>query len=142
MKLRLVDSGWGHLLSDALHTDHSKVRVICPFIKERAAQRILEYGSPAQFQVITRFDLNCFLQGASDVAALRLLFEAGAQIRGVRNLHAKAYIVGSRSIVTSANLTEQALSRNHEFGFVADDLRLSQHATPISISYGSAQDRM
>lgn len=121
MKLRLVDSGWGHLLSDALHTDHSKVRVICPFIKERAARRILEYGSPAQFQVITRFDLNCFLQGASDVAALRLLFEAGAQIRGVRNLHAKAYIVGSRSIVTSANLTEQALSRNHEFGFVADD---------------------
>lgn len=121
MKLKLVDSGWGQLLSNALRADHSKVRVICPFIKERAAWRILEYGNPPQILVITRFDLNCFLQGASDIAALRLLYEAGAQIRGVRNLHAKAYLIGSRAIVTSANLTEQALSRNHEFGFLSDD---------------------
>lgn len=121
MKFKLIDSGWGTLLSNALRADHSKVFVICPFIKEHTARRFFEYGRPDQFQVITRFDLNCFLQGASDVAALRLLYEAGAQIRGVRNLHAKAYLVGSRVIVSSANLTEQALSRNHEFGFVADD---------------------
>jgi hypothetical protein len=45
----------------------------------------------------------------------------GAQIRGVRNLHAKLYLFGPRAVVTSANLTETALLRNHEFGFVAED---------------------
>lgn len=57
----------------------------------------------------------------SDTSALRLFLAAGAQIRGFQNLHAKVYLVGNRAIVTSANLTEQALNRNHEFGFSSDD---------------------
>ena len=41
----------------------------------------------------------------------------GAGVRGIRNLHAKLYVFGSdRSIVTSANLTEPALTKNAEFG--------------------------
>src|SRR5262249_9128796 len=38
---------------------------------------------------------------------------------------AKLYLFGQhRAIVTSANLTETALSRNHEFGFVADEAEI------------------
>jgi hypothetical protein len=40
MNFRLVDSGWGQLLNDALKKDHSHVRVISPFIKKRAAARL------------------------------------------------------------------------------------------------------
>ena len=122
MNFRLADSGWDKLLDDALATDKSRVRIVRPFIKETAAKRLLRHGLPTRLEVITRYDLNCFRDGVSDLAALRCLLDAGAKIRGVKNLHAKAYLIGeSRAIVTSANLTEQGLTRNREFGFFADD---------------------
>jgi hypothetical protein len=121
MNFRLVDSGWLGLLGRALQEENSRVRIICPFIKEQAALRILEHGRPQNLQVITRFDLDAFVEGASDVEALQILQSRGAQIRGIRNLHAKVYLIGSNAIVTSANLTMQALRRNHEFGFESSD---------------------
>jgi len=122
MSFRLVDSGWDRILDDALAADNSRVRIICPFIKETAAKRLLKHGRPKLFEVITRYDLNCFRDGVSDIAALQLLLKAGAKIRGIKNLHAKAYLVGEgHVIVTSANLTEKGLTRNHEFGFCAED---------------------
>jgi hypothetical protein len=122
MKFRLVDTGWAAHLEDALRVDHSRIRVIAPFIKERAAERLLKAGRPETLEVITRFNLDDFSDGVSDIAALRLLMKSGARIRGIKNLHAKLYLFGDRrAIVTSANLTEAALLRNHEFGFLAED---------------------
>jgi hypothetical protein len=122
MNFRLVDSGWDQILNEALTADNSAIRIICPFIKENAAKRLLQYGRPKQLEVITRFDLNCFRDSVSDISALRLLLRAGAKIRGIKNLHAKAYLIGpDHAIVTSANLTEQGFLRNHEFGFHAQD---------------------
>jgi len=119
---RLVDSGWGDELDAALKTDHSHLRIICPFIKKKVAERLLKYGVPQNIQIITRFNLHDFYDGVSDIQALRLLLKKGAKIRGVRNLHSKVYLFGNRrAIVTSANLTEAGLSRNQEFGFVAED---------------------
>ena len=72
--------------------------------------------------VITRFNLIDFAEGVSDVASLRKLLDADARVRGVQNLHAKLYIFGkSRAIITSCNLTEAALIRNHEFGMIIED---------------------
>jgi hypothetical protein len=59
--------------------------------------------------------------GVSDIEALRSLLDAGAQVRGIRHLHAKLYLFGkSCAVVTSANLTIAALDRNEEFGAVLD----------------------
>jgi PLD-like domain len=122
MNFRLVDTSWNAVLQDAIDSNRSGVQIICPFIKKHAAKRFLASRKPQAFQVITRFHLDDFANGVSDLAALRLLLENGAVIRGVRNLHAKLYLFGeSRAIVTSANLTEAALFRNHEFGFVAEE---------------------
>jgi hypothetical protein len=122
MSFRLVDTGWDTVLDDAIQKDHSELRIICPFIKHGAAIRLLAHGVPQSMQVITRFDPAIFCAGVSDLSALRLLMENGATIRGVKHLHAKLYLFGgSQVVVTSANLTEAALVRNHEFGFVADD---------------------
>lgn len=121
MKFRLVDSGWDKVLDAALAADHAIIRVVCPFIKKRGAERLLKYGRPKTLQVITRFNLDDFCNGVSDVNALRCLLDHGARIRGVRDLHAKMYVFGTkRAIVTSANLTDAAMLRNHEFGFVAE----------------------
>lgn len=122
MNFRLVDSGWDKVLREAVSQQCAGVRIVCPFIKHGAAKRLLARGSPKPFQVITRFCLRDFCDGVSDISALRLLLELGAQIRGVRNLHAKLYLFDEkRVVVTSANLTDAALLRNHEFGFVAED---------------------
>ncbi len=119
--IRLVDSGWDSELTAAIKTDPKYVRIICPFIKEGALERLLSHR-PREVKVITRFNLADFSQGVSDVEALRKLLDAGASIRGIRNLHAKLYLFGtSRAIITSANLTEAALTRNQEFGVVAYD---------------------
>jgi hypothetical protein len=120
MNFRLIDAGWDRVMDEAAHVDCANVRVICPFIKERTAGRLLHRRKAVPLQVITRFNLDEFCAGVNDISALGLLLNRGAQIRGVRNLHAKLYLFGPRAVVTSANLTEAALLRNHEFGFVAE----------------------
>jgi hypothetical protein len=125
---QLVESGWEKVVSEALVADRTALRVVSPFIKVRAVERLLSGTVPALIQVITRFHLGEMCDGINDAGALRLLLEHGAKIRGIRNLHAKLYLFGdSRAIVTSANLTEAALTRNHEFGFVAGDREICRN---------------
>lgn len=124
MTVRLVDAGWGRELTDLLRADASELRVISPFIKAGALDRLLSL-KPGKVRVITRFNLADFAEGVSDVAALRILLDAGAQVRGIRKLHAKLYLFGaSRAVITSANLTKSALDSNHEFGLVAEDAEI------------------
>jgi hypothetical protein len=122
MSFRLVDTAWARELAAAAATHRNDVRIVCPFIKRGALERLLKAGRPRELRVVTRFNLADFADGVSDLSALRVLLDHGAKVRGVRNLHAKLYLFGSdRAIVTSANLTDAALLRNHEFGFIADD---------------------
>ena len=121
MTIRLIDGGWDEEMTRAVIEDSSELRIICPFIKEGAIQRLLQH-QPKNIQVITRFNLADFAEGVSDIKALRKLLDARAKVRGVRNLHAKLYLFGgSQVIITSCNLTEAALRRNHEFGMMAKD---------------------
>jgi hypothetical protein len=80
MSFRLVDSGWDRILDESLATGTTSLRVICPFIKEKSAERLLKHGRPVRLEVITRFNLDCFRDGVSGIPALRLLMKAGARI--------------------------------------------------------------
>lgn len=121
MSLRLVSEGWGTELENAVRRDSSELRIVSPFIKRRALQRLLALR-PEHIRVITRFDLNDFANGVSDVDVLRTLLECRAAVRGIRGLHAKLYIFGdSVAVVTSANLTVAGLDTNPEFGIVTED---------------------
>jgi hypothetical protein len=129
---RLADSGWDVEISKALAIDASTVRVISPFIKRRAAERLLERGSPETLEIITRYDLAAFARGVSDTSALTMLIAAGACVRGVRAVHAKVYLFGTGgTIVTSANLTESGLRSNHEFGLVSAEADINE----VALSY-------
>jgi hypothetical protein len=124
MTFRLVDGKWDEEFTEALSDDTSELRIICPFIKVGALQRLL-CPQLKLVQVITRFNLGDCADRVSDVAALRKLLEADARVRGVRNLHAKLYLFGKkRAIITSCNLTEAAFSRNHELGVVTSDVAI------------------
>jgi len=125
MSFELIDSSWDKIIDRAVTGTGLDLRIICPFIKSRVAERFLRKGRPKSIQVLTRFHLGNFYDGVSDTGALRLLLSNGAHIRGVRNLHAKLYLFGQKQVVvTSANLTDAALFHNHEFGFVSDDVKI------------------
>ena len=117
----MVHSGWASELRDGVRVGKGILRIVSPFITERAIDWLLNHR-PKQIKVITRFNLGDFADGVSDIAALRKLLNFGAPIRGIRDLHAKVYVFGTRrAIVTSANLTEAGLSRNPEFGMITDE---------------------
>ena len=121
MTTRLIDKGWDAQFTEALNDDSSYLRIVCPFIKAPSIKRLLSH-KPDKVRVITRTNLADFASGVSDIDSLRQLLDADARVRRIKNLHAKLYIFGkSRAIITSANLTEAALTRNHEFGLVTDD---------------------
>ena len=121
MTFRLVAEGWESEFIAGLRQHPGSLRIVCPFIKARALTGILK-PRPTSLQVVTRFNLADFVDGASDIGALRFLLDAGGAVRGIRALHAKLYIFGSRrAIVTSANLTGAGLSTNKEFGLVTED---------------------
>ena len=121
MTTRLIDKEWGAQFSKALNDDSSYLRIICPFIKSPSIKRLLSH-KPNKVRVITRANLADFASGVSDLGAIEHLIDANARVRGIKHLHAKLYIFGkSQAIITSANLTEAALTRNHEFGLVTDD---------------------
>ncbi len=124
MTVQVIDKGWKEQFKKALEADRSSLSLICPFIKTKVVKELLSY-KPQNIRVITRFNLADFAAGVSDVGALKSLLDAGATVRGVRNLHTKLYIFGEdRAIITSANLTASALSKNHEFGIVSDDVKV------------------
>jgi HKD family nuclease len=126
MQIELIDSAWDKVLNAAVNRRESEMRIVCPFIKHRAVARLFLANHHPKIRVITRFNLADFCAAVSDTGALRILMEQGAEIRGVMGLHAKVYLFGNdQVIVTSANLTEAALCRNHEFGFISGDAAIA-----------------
>ena len=118
---RLVDTNWWAHFERALRVDRSELRIVSPFIKVGALNRLLPLGVE-RVRVITRYNLNDFASRASDIESLHTLLGHGAPVRGIRHLHAKFYVIGqSAAIVTSANLTSAGFASNHEFGVVVDD---------------------
>lgn len=122
MTIELVSDDWETILHDAVSTERSRLRVVCPFVKRGALERLLDAGPPERVELITRFELRVFADRVSDLSALRLLLERGAHVRGVRGLHTKLYMMGdAHAVVTSANLTDAGLRSNHELGFSVRD---------------------
>ena len=59
-EFRLVANKWDRELSVAVSADRTHLRVICPFIQKRSAERLLSAGTPGKIQVITRFSTRDF----------------------------------------------------------------------------------
>jgi len=119
-----ISGNWREELTRAIKAHPSELRVIAPFIKKRALKHLLSL-KPEKVRVITRFNLDDCADGASDIGALKVMLKAGAQVRGIKDLHSKVYLFGeSQAIVTSANLTKSALESNLEFGLATEDIAI------------------
>lgn len=116
-----MDRSWGAELASCLNAAPARLRIICPFIKGDALWALVGDAIPADTRVITRFDLQGFAGGVSDIWALENVLEVGGEVRGVRGLHSKVFIFGdAAAAVTSANLTHKGLNQNAEFGCISE----------------------
>lgn len=67
--------------------------------------------------IITRFNREEFIRGASSIEGLEQLIKAGANLYALQDLHSKLYIFDKHSVITgSANFTFNGFFKNHEFG--------------------------
>ncbi len=126
METKLWDKQWFSLFKAAAGCARQELLIVSPFIQAKVLRELLP-KSVLPIRVITRFSLRDFSEGVSDIEALACLLDRGAVIKGVRNLHAKAYLFDDvEALVTSANLTYAGLTRNHEFGISTKNAELIQ----------------
>ncbi len=121
MDVRLVDRSWGAELASCNKREPTALHIICPFIKRDALREIIGDEFRPDIRVITRFDLEGFAGGVSDISALTNVLAAGGEARGIKGLHSKVFIFGNAvAAVTSANLTRKGLNLNAEFGCISE----------------------
>lgn len=100
----------------------TEVFLISPFITTNIAKQIISHSADKCLRLLTRFNLADFKSGVSNLNALQKLSEAGVEIRGLKNLHAKNYIFDNKTaITTSANLTGGGFYSNYEHGVLFSD---------------------
>lgn len=113
-------------LSDALDTVDGDVIVTSPYLSTDVCRRIANKVSTSGFHgmVVTTLDPSAVANGYLAVQGLKALLDAGLEVRHTERLHAKCFIVGSRAMLGSANLTGAGLgssaSPNRELGVPLD----------------------
>jgi len=129
MTFRIIDRQWKEVFQRNAEAARQQSLIISPFLRRTVLENLLG-DEPREVRVLTRFNLDELLSGVSDFKALEYLLEIGAKVKGIKHLHSKVYIFGaSKVIITSANLTQAALSRNTEFGVESTASEFVQEAT-------------
>lgn len=114
--MKVIQNNWlTNFLKELGNT--KELKIISPFITDNMVTHLLNNWEGNTIEVITRFNLNDFRSGASNLNGLKRLIENGAEIKGIKDLHSKAYIFDKKSmIITSANFTNGGFFNNHELG--------------------------
>ncbi len=96
----------------ALETARSNVLLASPYLGARIAFRLsgLAAHSHASWQLLTALDPWAAAGGYLAQPGLRALLDAGVEVRDLRRLHAKTYLVDEEfGLIGSANLTDTGL---------------------------------
>jgi len=152
--IELLTSPWSNRFSELIDNTVSSLLVCAPYIGRGPCERLtsalrrIAKAQPIDLFVLTDLSRDNMLSGATDVAAIASLVESfpDAVVRFLPSLHAKIYVSDSRqAVVTSANLTENGLLRNLEYGVMFSDpaevarirvdlLRYGELGSPITLS--------
>lgn len=112
---------------DLVKESKENIYLCAPFIKKDVVNKILENKKEdIEMVVITSSNISNFLCGSLDISAIKELINKGVTVRNYQNLHAKIYIFDrKKALITSANLTSNALYRNYEYGILIDDVAIA-----------------
>lgn len=108
---------------DLVKESKENIYLCAPFIKKDVVNKILENKKEdIEMVVITSSNISNFLCGSLDISAIKELINNGVTVRNYQNLHAKIYIFDRKKVlITSANLTNNALYKNYEYGILIND---------------------
>lgn len=109
-----------------------------PYMSYEVCSRIAAAAtnSPESWQLVTTLDPSAVANGYLNVQGLMLLLEAGVDVRHVNQLHAKCFVIGSRAMLGSANLTGAGLGStvrpNRELGIELSSAHASDALAAIA----------
>ncbi|MCL2827704.1 MAG: phospholipase D family protein [Oscillospiraceae bacterium] len=135
MAISRVTKEHNSLIRELFEKTTGSIKIVSPFIT-RAMGNILvncKKQTPGlKAEIITRFYRENFIQGVSEIGALKKLNDCGVKIYALQDLHAKLYLFDDDSaLIGSANFTSGGFKSNHE---------LSLHITDEPDANGSLVD--
>lgn len=136
-QLRLLDTASDWLCS-VLSIPDGDVVLTSPYLSHVVCRSIADaaIGSSRSWTLYTTLDPFAVASTFLSVPGLALLLDAGVQVRHVDRLHAKCFIVGSRGMLGSANLTGAGLgssvNANRELGVELDPDQIEEAWKMIS----------
>lgn len=94
-----------------------------PFIKNEITEHLIKKNPKnVKVDILTSFKLANFYRRSSDLEALRNFVQNNMTVKNLTSLHAKVYIFDKqKTIITSANLTNNGLRNNYEYGILIND---------------------
>ncbi len=127
--VKLLISPWATTFYDLVGSAQEELIVASPFLSHEPLDRIVEVvGSKhplgVRVDIVTNLAVDSLLSGSLDVAALLHLAQSipNSIITYLPSLHAKIYIADTKiAVVTSANLTNNGLMGNREYGVLLRD---------------------
>lgn len=120
----LLPSPWGAQFERLVLASRSSLIVCSPYIGRGPCERLVRClarvdGEPPILEVVTDLSTDNILSGSTDAEALLSLTDAfpTTRVRYLPRLHAKVYVRDeAEAVVTSGNMTDGGLTRNHELG--------------------------
>ena len=116
----VIQNNWLYNFLDELKNSKNAL-LISPFVTGAIVEHLLSNKENKEIKLITRYNLNDFRSGVSDLSALKKLVKQGIKIKGIHGLHSKVYLFDSIVIIGSANFTSGGFFNNYEFGIKTDD---------------------
>lgn len=119
-------------LEDVIIAPDGGVVLTSPYLTVEICKQLgaAALGSEFSWQVITCLDPSAVANGYLSVRGLRILMDSGIQIHDVPRVHAKAFLVGNRGLLGSANLTGAGLGSsavpNFELSIELDSDQVAQ----------------
>lgn len=121
--MQLLNNSWHGTFNELVHSAKHSIKIAAPYVKTNVVDRLLNNKLPnVNLSLVTAFKLQNYYRGASDLSALTRIIDAGGAVSNHQKLHAKIYVFdGKYAIITSANLTNNGLIHNYEYGVLIDE---------------------
>lgn len=120
MTIKIISQDFGEKFYSLLESTQNEINIVSPFIGLKTAYSLTEWieeNLNVKCNIITRFNREEFIRGASSIEGLEQLIKVGANVYALQDLHSKLYIFDKHSVITgSANFTFKGFFKNHEFG--------------------------
>ncbi len=124
--MKIIRSPWRNELMELVENAKKNIKIISPYIKENIInQLLLKKQNQAKLEIITSFKFSNFCSEQSDLSVFNRIIEIGGKMKINSQLKANIYIFDDKkAIISSANLSDEGVDKNFEYGILVDDKTL------------------